>query len=201
MRRLVSTPHGSVIVLEPGAGAGRVSDSELVRRGRNGEPWAQEAIYRRYVLLVAGTARRLLRAPSDVDDVVQDTFLVAFAKLHTLADPEALRGWLVKIAVSRVHRRYRWRKFTSFLTEAYPPALLKQQAVGSASPEHLAELALIDRALAKVAVKLRIPWVLRHVLGLALEEIATACDCSLATAKRRIASVELVVTRFVEGLP
>jgi RNA polymerase sigma-70 factor (ECF subfamily) len=195
VRRLTTPEHGSVVVL---AATDRVSDTELVRRGRAGEPWALEAIYRRYVLLVAGTARRMLRAPHDVDDVVQDTFLIAYSKLHTLQEPEALRGWLARIAVSRVHRRYRWRRFTGFLAGQDPQALLEQQAIGGATPEDLAELALIDRALAKMSIKLRTPWLLRHVVELALEEIATACDCSLATVKRRIAEADVLVARFTE---
>jgi RNA polymerase sigma-70 factor (ECF subfamily) len=195
-RRLATTPaQGSVIVIDPSAD--RVSDSELVRRGIAGDEWALEAIYRRYVLLVAGTARRLLRASNDVDDVVQDTFLAAFAKLDTLLEPDALRGWLAKIAVSRVHRRYRWRRCTDFLTGQDPHALLEQQADAGASPEHLAELALIDRAARRMPVKLRTAWVLRRVLGLALDEVATACGCSLATAKRRIADADAIVTEFV----
>lgn len=36
----------------------------------------------------------------------------------------------------------------------------------------------------------RLAWSLRHVEGHALEEVAAACDCSLATAKRRIAAAE-----------
>jgi RNA polymerase sigma-70 factor, ECF subfamily len=190
---LTTPEHGSVIVLAAGD---RVTDTELVRRGRAGEPWALEAIYRRYVLLVAGTARRMLRAPSDVDDVVQDTFLIAYTKLHALEDPEALRGWLARITVSRVHRRYRWRRLTGLLAGEDPQALLEQQAIGGASPADLAELALLDRALAKMSIKLRTPWVLRHVVELPLEEIATACDCSLATIKRRIAEADAVVARF-----
>jgi RNA polymerase sigma-70 factor, ECF subfamily len=196
IRRLTTPAQGSLIVIDSGE---HVTDSELVRRGRAGESWALEAIYRRYVLLVAGTARRMLRAPSDVDDVVQDTFLIAFSKLEALQEPEALRGWLARIAVSRVHRRYRWRRLTGFLVGHDPQALLEQQAAVGTSPEDVAELALIDRALAKMALKLRTPWLLRHVEGLSLEEIATACECSLATVKRRIAEAAAIMTRFTGG--
>ena len=36
----------------------------------------------------------------------------------------------------------------------------------------------------------RIAWMLRRVEGLALAEVASACNCSLATAKRRIAGAD-----------
>jgi RNA polymerase sigma-70 factor (ECF subfamily) len=40
----------------------------------------------------------------------------------------------------------------------------------------------------------RVAWVLRYVEGEALEEVARLCDCSLATAKRRITAAHELVT-------
>src|SRR3974390_1709732 len=98
------TPIVALPVAEP-------DDVELVRRARAGDAWGHEAIYRRYVQRVAGVARRLLRDGAEVDDVVQETFLIAFQKIDALAEPGALRGWLTQIAVSRVHRRFRWPRW------------------------------------------------------------------------------------------
>jgi RNA polymerase sigma-70 factor (ECF subfamily) len=39
-------------------------------------------------------------------------------------------------------------------------------------------------------VDLRIPFALRFVDGMELRDVAEACDCSLATVKRRLASAE-----------
>jgi RNA polymerase sigma-70 factor (ECF subfamily) len=72
-------------------------------------------------------------------------------------------------------------------------ASLHDQASNDASPEQRAELALVDRALSRMPLKLRTPWVLRHVLGERLEDVAAACNCSLATVKRRLAEAETVV--------
>jgi RNA polymerase sigma-70 factor (ECF subfamily) len=43
----------------------------------------------------------------------------------------------------------------------------------------------------------RIAWMLRRVEGLALHEVASACSCSLATAKRRIAAADTDMARHV----
>lgn len=37
---------------------------------------------------------------------------------------------------------------------------------------------------------LRLAWMLRHVEGESLPEVARACGCSLATAKRRISAAD-----------
>jgi RNA polymerase sigma-70 factor (ECF subfamily) len=192
--------RGEVVVLPDGGAAERASDADLVRRARGGDDWAHEMIYRRHVGLVAATAQRLLRDPVDVDDVVQETFLIGFEQLERLVEPAALRGWLVQIAVSRVHRRFRWRRLTGWLSGAEVSAALEDQACPDANPEQRAELALIDRALAKMPLKLRTPWVLRHVVGCSLDDISAACECSLATVKRRIAEADDRVARHLDPI-
>jgi RNA polymerase sigma-70 factor (ECF subfamily) len=182
-------PSSAPLVLDARAGEA-IGDAELVRRAARGEEWAHAMIYRRHVGLVAATARRLLRNAADVDDVVQETFLIVFEKLGDLLDGEVLRGWLVKIAMSRVHRRFRWRRVVALLGGEGPEALLAEQASTGASPEQRAELALVDRALAGVRPNEREAWILRHVVGCQLDEVALACGCSLATAQRRIAAAE-----------
>jgi RNA polymerase sigma-70 factor, ECF subfamily len=192
----VATPTGEVIA-HPAADG--VPDAELVSRSLAGDAWASELMFRRYVKLVASTAQRLLRSDSDVDDIIQETFLIAFEQLDRLAEPAALRGWLARIAVSRVHRRFRWRKWTRLWSGAELAASLHDQASEDASPDQRAELALIDRALGRMSLKLRTPWVMRHVIGYQLDDIATACECSLATIKRRLAEAEAIVADHLGG--
>jgi RNA polymerase sigma-70 factor (ECF subfamily) len=169
-------------------------DADLVLRARSGDHWALEMLYRRHVQLVAGTALRLLRNRADAEDVAQETFLLAFEKLSQLAEPAAFRGWLVRIAVSRVHRRFRARKLRGLLLpwrdEESEETSLEAEAREDATPEQRVELALLDRALAALPLELRTPWLLRHVMGCAVEETAAACGCSLATVKRRISAAD-----------
>jgi RNA polymerase sigma-70 factor, ECF subfamily len=194
---LYAPDRGDVVEL-PDRGLGeRVDDSELVRRAAEADEWARAAIFRRYVGLVAATAQRLLRDSNEVDDVVQETFLIAFEKLDRLIEPAALRGWLVQIAVRRVHRRFRTWKLWRTCNDV--GAQLENQVSFDASPEQRAELALIDRALAKLPLRLRTPWVLRRVVGHALDDVALACECSLATVKRRLLEAESLVDQYIAG--
>jgi RNA polymerase sigma-70 factor (ECF subfamily) len=192
-------PSGGQVVALPTADREALSDEELVARGRRGDEWAHEAIYRRYVRLVASLAQRMLRDPAEVDDVVQETFLIAFEQLGRLDAPGALRGWLARIAVSRVHRRFRFRRWTRLWSADELDAKLEEQAATDATHEQRAELALVDRALAGMSLKLRTPWVLRHVLGHELLDVAAACGCSPSTCKRRLSEAEALVEDHVRG--
>jgi RNA polymerase sigma-70 factor (ECF subfamily) len=175
------------------------ADAELVRRATGGDAWAEEAIYRRYAALILGTARRLLADSVEAQDVAQETFAAAFAGWLQLRDPARLKQWLLQIAISKVHRRFRRKKLlrTLGLAECVDDATLDQLAKPDCTPELRAELSLLSRALDRISTAERIAWMLRHVEGLSLEEVADECSCSLATAKRRIAAAQQRVDRFV----
>jgi len=178
---------------------GRVDDAELVERARTGDTAAEDAIFRRHVDAVAGVALRLLRHRAEMEDVVQETFLIALAKLGSLRDQGALRPWLLQIAVRLVRRRVQQRRVLRFLGldrgEADSPLnALASEALG---PDGWAELAALDRALEQVPAEARIAWMLRHVEGEAIEDVAFACGCSLSTAKRRIAAADARVRQHV----
>lgn len=165
-------------------------DAELVRRARGGDRWAFEAIFRRYVDGVLGLATRLLGRTGEADDVAQDTFATALTKLDRLSEPERLRSWLFGIAVHRIQRRLRHRRWLSFFG-AHEEGGLHELAAAAASPEVYGELVLIDAILARLPVEDRIAWALRHVEGEALADIALITGASLATVKRRILAVEV----------
>lgn len=171
----------------------------LVERACRGERAAEEQLYRAHAPRVLQLATRLLGSEEEALDVMQDTFVTAFEDLRQLRDPGAFGAWTRQVAVRLVHRRFRRRRLLRALGFGAhaPDATLERVVDESASPEVRAELRGIDCALARVAAVDRTAWILRHVEGLALEEVATATDCSLATAKRRIARAEDAVARHV----
>jgi len=65
------------------------------------------------------------------------------------------------------------------------------------SAEVRSELLVLDSALKSLSARARVPWMLRYIEGLPLDEVALQCDCSLATAKRRIASAHRMLSRRV----
>src|SRR5260221_2351961 len=87
----------------------RAADDELIERLLRGDQWAKEALYRRYVSSVWGTALYMMGNRADAQDVVQDTFVEAFRDVATLRTHTALRPWLLRISVHQAHRRFRRR--------------------------------------------------------------------------------------------
>ncbi|OWK43345.1 RNA polymerase sigma factor [Fimbriiglobus ruber] len=74
------------------------SDAELVLRAKNGDQAAFEEMVRRTSRLVYA---RLYLDTGDVhraEDLVQETFFLAFRSIRKLAKPEGFRAWLLTIA-------------------------------------------------------------------------------------------------------
>ncbi len=176
-----------------------LSDGELVVRSLGGDRWSRDVLYRRHAHYLLAIATRLLSSRSEGEEVVQDTFVVGLGQMGTLRDPTAFRPWLARIAVSLVRRRLRRGRLLRFLglDRGFDDATLAVLAAPELRPDDRAELALVDRLLESMPTNLRIAWMLRRVEGLPLAEVASACDCSIATAKRRITAAEAEVKRYV----
>jgi RNA polymerase sigma-70 factor (ECF subfamily) len=96
-----------------------------------------------------------------------------------------LRRWLVVVAVRKVKtllaRRRRRRWFRSSLVQLSPSA---------SDPRDRRPVDELYDALDRLPDKLRVPWILHRIADETLPEVATLCDTSLATVKRRIAEAE-----------
>ena len=165
------------------------ADEELVARAIAGDSWAQEVIYRRYVGRITGVATRLLGSASEAEDLCQDTFVSAFQDLRRLQDPKALGGWLTSIAVNRAHKIFRRRTLRRKLGMVQADTELSALLDRAASKEMRNTLMDIGRILDRASAAQRTCWWLRYGEGYSLQEVAEAHDCSLATAKRKIAGV------------
>ena len=168
------------------------TDVELVERAvaTPSDDEAFTVLYQRHARYVAGVVYRILGSDADVDDVVQETFLDARAGLGSLADPRALRGWLVTIAVRRVHRLLRRRRRRALLFFG-----LVETSPRSSDPRDRQPADDLYDALERLPPDLRLPWTLARVEELTLPEVAEACEVSLATVKRRLAEAEERIAR------
>lgn len=174
-------------------------DRELVGRALRSEARAFEALYRRHAEFALSLAVRIQGSATDVEDIVHDAFLKAQERLGALRDSAAFRPWLGSIVVRLVRTRLRRRKLLGALGLTAPePVDLDSIAAPDADPEARALLAQVYALLQTLAADDRIAWTLRYVERHRLETVAVMMDCSLATAKRRIArSQRFLADHFV----
>src|ERR1700730_15564364 len=68
-------------------------DREIVAAIVKGDPAGLAAAYDQYAQGLYDYCRSLLSEPADAADAVQDTFIVASAKVSGLREPDRLRAW------------------------------------------------------------------------------------------------------------
>jgi RNA polymerase sigma-70 factor, ECF subfamily len=172
------------------SGAGP-SDAMLVVAARAKEPWAREALFRRYAPMANGLALRLLGRDDEIDDLVQDSFVAALRGLESLKDPQAFAGWLASIIVRTSYKLLRRRGLARRLgLRPATPIDLDALVSHEAPPDVAAELRAVYSLVEDLPANVRVPLVLQRVEGYALEEIARLMGASLATVKRRVAEGE-----------
>jgi RNA polymerase sigma factor (sigma-70 family) len=153
-----------------------MQDREVVAAIVAGDQEGMAQAYDRYALPLYSYCRSLLREPADAADAVQDTFLIATAKLGGLRDPGKLRSWLYAVARNECYRRLRAGKATSALDEAED---MTAEAVDVASAIEQAEVRQFVRdAIAGLNPGERDVIELSLVQGLDGDELADALGVS-----------------------
>jgi len=170
------------------AGARAIEPDQLVRGLKACEPWAERALLRAETAHVERLLARMLGFHAELDDLTQEVFIRAFARIGDLREPESLRAWLSSIAVfvaREAIRRKRRRRWLVFL----PPEQPADLPASAASFEARNALRVFYEVLDGFAAEERIAFTLRFVEGMELTEVAEACQVSLATIKRRLSLI------------
>src|SRR5512134_4066484 len=99
--------HGTVLTPVAPWPAAAVPDAELVERVRRGEPELFELLIRLYNPRVYRAIRGLLRDEAEIEDAMQQTYLLAYARLAEFAGEASFSTWLTRIAVNEALGRLR----------------------------------------------------------------------------------------------
>ena len=171
-------------------------DMDLVSSASAGEASAFESIMRRYNRLLFRTARGIVDDDAEAQDVVQETYLLAFTGLKSFRGDASLGTWLVRIAIntalSAQRKKGRQIQLDDSAELASEPSPENQMAFCTSdgeSPEALADrsqvLDLLQDAISGLPVIYRSVFILRAVEEVSVEETAFCLGVSVDTVKTR----------------
>jgi RNA polymerase sigma factor (sigma-70 family) len=83
------------------------TDHELVRRVRNGDDRAFEALYSRYQRRIAGYAYGMVKDYGRAEDITQEVFVSALRRMRQTERPIAFKPWIYEIAKNACIDAYR----------------------------------------------------------------------------------------------
>ena len=202
-----SREHGDTDADQPSEGVEQ-SDLELVRRAQRNERGAFDLLVLKYQHKVVKLVARLLRDPTEAEDVAQEAFVKAYRALGSFRGDSAFYTWLYRIAVNTARnaiasRQRRPLDYEAELSEG-EQLNLASRLRDTDTPEATAlseEIRVtVNQAIESLPEDLRTAIVLREVEGLSYEEIAAAMDCPVGTVRSRIFRAREAVDRALKPL-
>jgi RNA polymerase sigma-70 factor (ECF subfamily) len=149
-------------------------------------------LFKQHSAYVARLAYRMMGRDVEIDDVVQDVFVLLLRHVGRIRQESAVRAWLATTTVRLTRRRLRVRRLRLLLGLGDDIDLADVRD-GSSSPEDRVAFRAVHAALEGVGVNVRIAWTLRYLEQERIEDVAKLCGCSTRTAKRWIARAQQAV--------
>lgn len=172
-----------------------VEDAALARLVRDsGDQRAAGLLFDRHAPVVRRLLTRVLGPFYEVEDHVQETFASFFRQLGGLRNDDALRSFVVSIAVRTARSELRRRRVRKIL-HLSPPEELSDFAHLAPDIDHEGREALrrLFAILDELDTPSRLAFTLRHLEEMELMEVAVAVGESLASVKRRLGRVTQIV--------
>jgi RNA polymerase sigma-70 factor (ECF subfamily) len=170
----------------------QVADYDLVRWAAKGDTSAYGELVSRYQRGVYGIVSRMVRNPEDVDDLVQDVFVLAYRSIGRFRGDSSFGTWLHSIAVNTTIKHLRKMKSRPMVSIDDPESGIEEAlaASGNPSPSESAEdgeqRRAVRRAVDELPEKHRVVVVLRYFEDYSCDEIANILNCSVGTVWSRL---------------
>jgi RNA polymerase sigma-70 factor (ECF subfamily) len=157
-------------------------DTELVIRAQRGDQAAFAEIASATYARLRSLAYGILRDRSLAEDAVQQAMLDAWRNLPKLRDAARFEAWAYRLTVNACYvesrRAKRWMPNLAMDSKREP---LARDEIGP-----IADRDLLDRGFRTLPVEQRAVLVLRHVVGLPLDEVARTLGIPAGTARSRL---------------
>lgn len=185
------------------------SESSLVARALGGDATAFRVIIESHNRRLFRLARTVMKDDTEAEDVVQETYLRAFANLSTFRGEASLATWLTRIALNEaLGRKHKQRPAVTLET------LEVMQKTGGqiipfpnmntgADPERSAAQSeirkMLERAVDGLPEAFRLVFVLRDVEEMSIEETAAYLGIRAETVKTRLHRARRMLRESLDG--
>ena len=153
-----------------------------------------------------GLVYRVLGDRSDLDDLVQEVFVIAFRGLERFRGDARLSTWLYRICVNVALGKIRTRKrrpsaigVADLDATSADPSLTERPETPERTLERREEQERVYKALEQLAPKKRIVLYLHEIEGLDLKEIAYLVDSNPVTVRTRLFYARREFYRLIAG--
>ena len=185
---------------------GPADEADLIARCKADERAAHDELYHRFRRQVAGNLYRVLGDRTDLEDLVQEVFVIAFRGLERFRGDARLSTWLYRICVNVALGKIRTRKrrpaavgVADLDATSADPSLTERPETPDRTLERREDQERVYKALELLAPKKRIVLYLHEIEGLDLKEIAYLVDSNPVTVRTRLFYARREFYRLIAG--
>ena len=160
---------------------------QLAELCKSGNQQAQLEIYNRYFKAMYNISLRIVKDSFEAEDIMQDSFLVAFTKLGELKDFKTFGAWLKRIVIN--NSIYHYRKSSKYQDVPFDNVLHKvesNQDIGSDDGYTNLKAQQVLKVMKTLKDNYRVALTLHLIEGYDYEEISSIMEITNANCRTTI---------------
>jgi len=164
-----------------------------------GKQSAQLEVYNRYYKAMYNTAVRIVKDSAEAEDVMQESFLNAFTKLHTFKAEVPFGAWLKRIVIN--NSIYHYKKQRKKNEVALDELLYKVEDNDGITSDHVfvnQKAQKVMETMNRLKDNYRVSLTLHLIEGLDYEEISEIMNISYANCRTTISRAKESLRKKIE---
>ncbi|WP_452599734.1 RNA polymerase sigma factor [Pontimicrobium sp. MEBiC01747] len=172
----------------------KIKEEAVIQRILSGEKELYEILVRRNNQKLYRIIRSYLKDETEIEDVMQNSYIKAYTKLHQFNLQSQFSTWLIRIAINEslaeLKKKDKTLHLNSFNQNTDDDFVLELLDHKELNPqEKMAQKEakqLLENAIDQLELKYRTVYIMKEVEEMSLKEVATTLNISLANVKIRL---------------
>ena len=170
-----------------------MSLEQLIENCKQGDPKAQEQIYRLYARQLFSLCLKYSNNYAEAEDHFQDAFVTIFNKMEQYKNKGSFEGWMKRITINTVLQSYRSTKVFEIVNEEAIEDPTVEVDDNDISLDFLLE------CIQELPKRYRLVFNLYVLDGFTHNEISKMLQISVGTSKSNLARARVILKTKVEG--
>ncbi len=184
-----------------------LTDEDLAELVKSGDESAFTKLIERYRTLAFSLAYNMTGNIAEGEDISQEAFTILYTKVGAFRGESSFKTWFYRVVINLCRRHYRRSRIVRFTSLSFLTKEGEEREMDikvESTPENEASVnqagASIDSAVKKLSIKQREVFILKHMKGLKISEIADVLGCSDGTVKTHLFRAVRALQQELKGV-
>lgn len=173
---------------------------DIVEKCVEGNRSAQFELYRLYSKAMYNVALRIVKNEVDAEDVLQQSFIDIYTKIHTFKFQSSIGAWIKRIVVNNSINHHKKRKLDTVELNDWHKGELPDDGVFEMPSDNSWEVQRIQQAMMQLPDGYRVVFSLYLMEGYDHKEIAQILEITEATSKSQLSRAKHKLKQILQTL-